>query len=216
MNQSSIPESAQVGVHERLEPVVRRHLGSLWRQPFKAYSAPAFARLASQLRLDRPIILDSGCGTGWSSVRLALAYPHCEVIGIDQSAARLGRHPHLPPNAHLLRAELADFWRLARQAGWHLQRHYLLHPNPWPKPAQLKRRWHAHPVWPDLLGLGGMLELRSNFEIYAREFALALGLAGFDADVEVLSLAVEEALSPFERKYVQSGHRIFRVCASLG
>ncbi len=215
MNKSSVPVSSQVGIHPRLVETVQRHLGSTWQRPLRAYSPPAFARLAGRLRVDRRIILDSGCGTGWSTARLAVAHPDCEIVGVDQSPARLRRHPPLPPNAHLARADLADFWRLARAAGWRLARHYLLHPNPWPKPGQLQRRWHAHPVWPDLLALGGELELRSNFEIYAREFALALQLAGFSADVELLSLNAEDAASLFERKYIASGHRIFRVRACL-
>ncbi|MGY6553961.1 MAG: tRNA (guanine(46)-N(7))-methyltransferase TrmB [Wenzhouxiangella sp.] len=216
MSHSTLPVSSQLGIHPRLAEVVGTHLRVPWQQPFKAYSQPAFAELASRLRPHTPIILDAGCGTGGSTARLASAHPDCQVVGVDQSAVRLGRHPALPANAHLLRAELADFWRLARRAGWRLYRHYLLYPNPWPKPAQLKRRWHAHPVWPELLALGGDLELRSNFEIYAHEFAAALELAGFRAELEVLSLAADQALSPFERKYVQSGHRILVVRAGLG
>ncbi len=215
MGVSSIPVSSQDGVHPRLAEIVNRHLASTWRRPLRACSRPAFERLAAELRADRPLVLDSGCGTGWSTARLAVAHPDCEVVGVDRSLVRLRRHPALPPNAHLLRADLADFWRLARAAGWRVGHHYLLHPNPWPKPAQLQRRWHAHPVWPDLLALGGVLELRTNFEIYAAEFALALELAGFAADVELLSLPVHEAVSLFERKYVESGHDIFRVRARL-
>ena len=215
MSESSLPLSAQVGIHPRLVEVVQRHLSSAWRRPLRAYSAPAFDQLAARLKGDQPLILDAGCGTGWSTARLAAANPDCAVIGVDRSLVRLRRQPTLPPNAHLVRADLADFWRLAHAAGWRLARHYLLHPNPWPKAAQLKRRWHAHPVWPDLLALGGALELRTNFEIYASEFALALELAGFAAHVELLSLRAEDAASPFERKYLESGHAIFRVGASL-
>lgn len=215
MNASSIPVSSQSGVHPRLAEVVGRHLGTAWRRPFRAYSQPAFERAAAALQRGRPVILDSGCGTGWSTARLAAEAGHCDVLGIDRSAARLKRHPPLPANGHIIRADLADFWRLARQAGWRLQRHYLLYPNPWPKPDQLQRRWHAHPVWPYLLALGGELELRTNFEIYAEEFAIALQMAGFAAEAEVLSLTAERALSPFELKYIRSGHPLFRVRACL-
>ena len=215
MSESSLPLSSQDRVHPRLAEVVQRHLATTWRRPLRQFSEPAFEQVSEQLPAERPIILDAGCGTGWSTARLASTHPDCEVIGVDQSLDRLRRHPALPANAHLVRAELADFWRLARAAGWRLHRHYLLHPNPWPKAAQLKRRWHAHPVWPDLLALGGALELRTNFEIYAREFALALQLSGFTAQPELLSSSAENAASPFERKYLDSGHRIFRVSARL-
>ena len=135
-------------------------------------------------------MLDSGCGTGASTRALARAHPDCLVIGVDKSVARLGRtgasaFPHREGNAVWLRAELSSFWRLALQAGWALERHYLLYPNPWPKPGQLQRRWHGHPVFPELLRLGGRLELRCNWEIYALEFAAA---HRYKNDVELLGI----------------------------
>lgn len=38
------------------------------------------------------VILDSGCGTGKSSIILGEMYPDCVVIGVDQSLARLSRN----------------------------------------------------------------------------------------------------------------------------
>lgn len=38
------------------------------------------------------VILDSGCGTGKSSIRLGEMYPNCVVIGVDQSLARLSKN----------------------------------------------------------------------------------------------------------------------------
>jgi tRNA (guanine-N7-)-methyltransferase len=215
MAASRVPETAQTDPHPRLKEVVCRHLDSPWRRPLHRYSEAAFDRAVQALRPGRPIVLDAGCGNACSTARLATCFPDCEVIGVDRSAVRLGRIPPLPPNAQAVRAELADFWRLARSAGWRLQHHYLLYPNPWPKAGQLKRRWHAHPVWPDLLALGGRLELRTNFALYAKEFALALEYAGFSADLQVLSLTLEQALSPFEVKYLRSGHELFRVRVRL-
>ena len=133
---------------------------------------------------------------------------------IDKSAVRLARAPKLPENARIVRAELSDFWRLAHAAAWRVRHHYLLYPNPWPKPAHLQRRWHGHPVFPQLLALGGRLELRSNFGLYVEEFSRALKLAGV-VDVKVVSFPVEHAISPFERKYARSGHELFQLTAQL-
>ncbi len=86
------------------------------------------------------VILDSGCGTGKSSIRLGEMYPNCVVIGVDQSLARLSKNKsykqsddseesvsekqtiaHIDDqqnnsnnqndNVLLLRAELSDFWK---------------------------------------------------------------------------------------------------------
>lgn len=214
MAHSRIPRTSQTGAHPRLDEVVLRHLDHAWASPIHDYSRRAFARVAERVDPDRPLVLDSGCGTGASTAALARIHPACQVVGVDRSAARLEKAPDLPPDAHLVRAELADFWRLAADAGWTLTHHYLLYPNPWPKPAHLKRRWHGHPAFPALLRLGGRLVLRSNFELYVAEFARALALAGV-VDVEVVSFRAEDPVSPFERKYAASGHRLFQLIAQL-
>jgi tRNA G46 methylase TrmB len=161
------------------------------------------------------LIFDSGCGTGQSTRLIATHHPESLVIGIDKSAARLnkafhGSLPHREGNIIWVRAELAGFWRLAVRAGWRLQAHYLLYPNPWPKPGQLQRRWHAHPVFPDLLKLGGTLELRTNWKIYAEEFALAIESAS-GCTPAIRSVAENEITTAFEGKYRATGHALFSV-----
>jgi tRNA (guanine-N7-)-methyltransferase len=211
--------SAQKTVHPRLETVVDVHLAEPSRDPVHPPTVEAFEALGALGVTGREkLVLDSGCGTGDSTRQLAGMLPDCLVIGVDKSLARLSRtgarsYPHREGNALWLRAELASFWRLARADGWRLHRHYLLYPNPWPKPGQLRRRWHAHPVFPDLLGLGGRLEMRCNWDIYALEFALA---AGRVLGREVCPGSVEESglVSPFERKYRASGHPLYSVVVS--
>lgn len=218
---SRIPMSSQGGPHPALAEKLDRHLSCPWQAPVAAHNRAAFER-AEQWRRnagpERALILDSGCGTALSSVQLAEANPGALVIGLDQSRARLTRAENrfrLPANLLLLRAECADFWRLARARGWSLERHYLLYPNPWPKPAHLGRRWHGHPVFPELLALGGELEVRSNWLIYLEEMALALARAG-------RRLSGPETFTPhgpetdFERKYHHSGHPLYRLRCDPG
>lgn len=212
--------STQSGVNPRLEAVIASHLANEWQQPLHPPSVRAFDEVTKLLG-GRParLVLDSGCGTGESTGLLAQALPDCTVIGIDKSAARLSRNgagvaPQLEGNRVLVRAELETFWRLAVRAGWHLHRHYLFYPNPWPKPGQLQRRWHAHPVFPELLKLGGRLEMRSNWEIYALEFAAAVNqVLGVQISPELVSAAT--AVTPFERKYRDSGHTLYSVTVSF-
>jgi tRNA G46 methylase TrmB len=211
---SRLPHSSQDGIHESLARTVDRHLTHAWRQPIRAHSLQAFESICPRASTAPALILDAGCGTGWSTAKLAEAHPEALVLGIDRSEYRLAKAPPLPGNAVLLRAELSDVWRLARQAGWRLDAHYLLYPNPWPKARHLQRRWHGHAVFPDLLALGGRLELRSNFRLYVEEFLAALRLAGVGGG-EVVSFRPESPISPFEAKYAASGHELFRLTVHL-
>lgn len=218
---SETVRSNQMAMHPALEKTVRRHQQRAWQAPLADHDRAAFAEARAWRQAhgaDRALILDSGCGTGRSSVRLALRHPQALVIGLDQSEHRLARGARrfapLPPNLLLLRTDCAGFWRLAEQAGWRPLAHYLLYPNPWPKSAHLKRRWHGHPVFPHLLTLGGTLVVRSNWELYLREMAEALSLAGRDATVASL-IQVEEPLTDFEDKYHHSGHPLWELVAPL-
>jgi tRNA G46 methylase TrmB len=213
--------SPQQGPHGRLEETVRRHMRSPWRRPVAAHTREAFAALDERLDRSRPLVLDTGCGTGASSRILARRHPGAQVVGIDKSADRLARAPageEAGASAPwLVRADLQDFWRLALAADWRPAHQYLLYPNPWPKPSGFGRRWHGHPVLPVILALGGRIELRSNWALYVREFALALEIWGIDSRIDVLERIPDEGpLTPFERKYLTSGQRCWRLLAESG
>jgi tRNA G46 methylase TrmB len=211
--------SSQQDVHPRLAAVLDAHLSHAWQAPLHAPSVAAFEALTAEVGDEkRHLVLDSGCGTGESTRLIARTWPDCLVIGVDKSQVRLARSganrfPHREENAVWVRAELSTFWRLALAAGWRPQCHYLLYPNPWPKPTQLRRRWHAHPVFPQLLALGGTLEMRSNWEVYALEFAAAANRV-LGTETSPLLLGETDITSPFERKYRASGHPLYSVSVS--
>jgi tRNA (guanine-N7-)-methyltransferase len=212
--------SGQDAPHRDLDRLLHRHLAHPYRRPVLDYNRAAFAAaLAWRAAWDpaAPLILDAGCGVGWSTVALARAHPDRFVIGVDQSADRIGRgRPEdLPENAVLVRADLVDFWRLLAADGVRLERHYVLYPNPWPKIGHLARRWHGHAVFPVWRELGGLVECRSNWRIYIVEMARALTLlTGRPVNPE--AFAPDEPLTPFERKYLASGHALWRCRADLG
>ena len=216
---SRVPTSAQTGVHEHLAVLLERHRRAPFRKPYADYNRAAFeASLDRRERLApyAPLILDACCGVGESSIALARAFPDHYVIGIDQSEVRLNRFDAaiLPPNLDLVRADLVDYWRLMRDAGVRLHRHYLLYPNPWPKIGHLARRWHGHPVFPAMLELGGILECRSNWRIYVEEFCQAVNaLVQRRARCELYDPV--SPLTPFERKYRESGHVLYRTLVDL-
>ena len=213
-------DSAQSGPHEKLTALVLRHRDAPFRKPIAASSQAAFDDVMAQWDGRAPVLLDAGCGVGWSTLKLARLYPDHFVLGVDQSEDRLsrGKPEAVPLNAFFARADLVDFWRLLLQAGIHLDRHYLLYPNPWPKIGHLSRRWHGSPVFPSMIELGGRLECRSNWGIYVEELALAIGLlrgkVPLSERLDVIA-DVGDALTPFERKYRDSGQGLYRLVADL-
>lgn len=229
MHANSSPiSSRQSGIHQQLAAIVAKHAASAFQKPITAYNRQAFETSIAAWRAATagdthplPLILDTGCGVGLSTMHLAVQFPDHFVIGIDQSAHRLERntfwHGPAPLNFTLVRADLVDYWRLLLAAGIRPARQYLLYPNPWPKPAHLGRRWHGHAVFPTMVALGGTLECRSNWRIYVEEFAAALQqLAPATTENSVVSqYCTNTPITPFERKYLASGHALWRCQAQL-
>jgi tRNA (guanine-N7-)-methyltransferase len=212
--------SAQTAVHNHLSTLIARHAAAEFRKPIAAYNRDAFTLAMAAWRQvgDVPLILDAGCGVGLSTLHLATQFPDHFVIGVDQSAHRLARnvawHAPLPTNFIRIRADLVDFWRLMHAAGVRPKRHYILYPNPWPKIGHLARRWHGHAVFPTIIALGGALECRSNWQIYAEEFSAAVSLLS-DRDIVCERYTTTSPMTPFEQKYLASGHTLWRCKTAL-
>jgi tRNA G46 methylase TrmB len=201
--------SNQSHLHPRLSAVLRRHLATNFRKPAAAHSRAAFGRLMAQLNTaQRPLVLDSFCGTGHSTATLAQRHPDHLVVGIDKSSERLGKHPATrADNYLLLQADCADIWQLLLQEGLTVDYHYLLYPNPWPKAGHLQRRIHGHASFPWLLQLGGNIELRSNWQVYVEEFGCCAHLAGYRGRIARVPAGPD--LTLFEQKYRHSGHDLW-------
>ena len=211
--------SNQPGLHEKLDEIVQKHLAAEFKKPIAAHTQQAFDEVNEKVKaFAGPLILDSCCGVGESTANLAKLHPDALVIGIDKSSHRLDKHDVEYKQTEagqyiLVQADLNDFWRLAFEAGWQPTYHYLLYPNPWPKAKHIGRRWHGAPVFPFIVKLGGILEVRSNWDIYVKEFARALELAGQPAVVEAYES--DSAITPFERKYWASGQSSTRLKIAL-
>jgi tRNA G46 methylase TrmB len=211
--------SNQPGLHEKLDEIVQKHLAAEFKKPIAAHTQQAFDEVNEKVKaFTGPLILDSCCGVGESTANLAKLHPDALVIGIDKSSHRLDKHDVEYKQTEagqyiLVQADLNDFWRLAFEAGWQPTHHYLLYPNPWPKAKHIGRRWHGASVFPFIVKLGGILEVRSNWDIYVKEFARALELAGQPAVVEAYES--DSAITPFERKYWASGQSSTRLKIAL-
>lgn len=208
----------QDGPHERVAEYALKHSNTVWQSPISKHSQIAFEQCLLKIEeMQLPLMLDSGCGVGESTQRLALKHPDHLVIGVDKSEIRLSKLKALPANALLIRADLYDFWRLCLQKGLKFTQHTVLYPNPWPKSEHLKRRFHGHPLFAELLKLSPNLELRSNWKIYLDEFAIACKALGHNECTvqEFKPVHSDDCFTPFERKYFLSGHSLWKFTLNL-
>lgn len=221
MVNSSPVASNQQGINDDLLRVVSKHLDTDFLKPVAEHTASAFAKINERVRdFGGPVIIDSGCGTGESSYRLASKYPTHLIVGVDKSATRLAKSATTNAvNVELVRADLVDIWRLMKGHKWPIDKHYVLYPNPWPKKQHLKRRWHGHPVFLSMLQLCEKLELRTNWELYALEFVAAvkhlIGQGVFAGEVSYATFEAIEPISHFEKKYARSAHPLYRVAVEV-
>ena len=234
--------SNQEDVYKNLEAVVRKYAATTFLRPVADHTREAFEQSCDfvrgfygEHRDCAELVLDSGCGTGESTLHLVRKFPEVPVIGIDKSAVRLSKAGNgrqlevsagsceVPANAFWVRAELLDFWRLALEkvnAGeWNILHHALYYPNPWPKESEATRRFHLHPIFPTLMRLSPVTELRTNWEIYAREFKEAARIAGdclsLNLDVDCAAFTPENPETAFERKYQAAGQQLWRTLVKV-
>lgn len=209
--------SNQDSVHEDLEDVVRKHLESEYKKPIRDFSKVAFESLLPKLESASSIILDSCCGVGESTIRIAKENPESLVVGIDKSEERLSKFTthykdklKASDNAVTSRVDLFDFWKLFHQSGFIAHTHYLLYPNPWPKKQHLMRRVHGHPLFYLLPKISKRFILRTNWKIYADECLEAFKILGQPMG-EVTIYEPNPPITPFERKYRESNQEIFQL-----
>ena len=228
--------SNQESLYKNLEATVKKYASTEYLRPVAEHTQIAFREAAEFVKSfykvdgDVPegkrlsVILDSGCGLGESTFRLAFRFPGFPVIGIDKSVARLEKGRRMcciPENVLLVRAELVDFWRLTlefvKTSRWVIPYHALYYPNPWPKQSEATRRFHLHPVFPALIALSQETELRTNWEIYAREFKRAAEIVWSESgcegenEAEISTFVPDECVSAFERKYHLDAQTLWKV-----
>lgn len=215
-SRSPVIVSSQTEPHKNLPVLVAKYQKTEMQDSIPKHAYDAF-EIANKFVGSHPVVLDSGCGVGESSYRLAKQFPEMKVLAIDKSSVRLQRSHNFgecPDNLLIIQEDCIHLWRLMNTAKWNISRHYLFYPNPWPKPGHLQRRWHGHPIFPVLTALGGILTMRTNWHIYAQEFVLALELIT-KRNFEIETLVLENAFTPFERKYINSQHSLYQVQADL-
>ena len=219
----AIPERAvdEAAVQQLVERHVAQHATYLVKRPIAKHTEAAFQTAAEFARSRAtPLIIDAGCGTGRSTLKLAARYPDRTVIGVDRSEARLSKSNDAPANALLLRAELGDFWRLLNDANdLRVEETYLLYPNPYPKTKMLKQRFQGHASLPSLLNVcGRRLTIRASWRTYLDEFRVACRRAGeLGIRPDLVSKGpyelsdLHDPLTLFERKYANAGVPVYEL-----
>jgi tRNA (guanine-N7-)-methyltransferase len=213
--------TSQVGVHKDLSLIVKKHAEHTYQRPIANWAKRLFTATNQQAQ-GQKIILDSGCGTGMSSLNLAKQYPHHLIIGIDRSFNRLNKASpdnnmtdelfpgFIANNVLLIRANLIDIWPMIKEAGWNIEKHYLLYPNPYPKAKHVKRRFHGHPIFPILISLSDTIEVRSNWRTYLDEFLIA-ARQHLPCKGCVEACLGAEPLTLFEKKYWQTQTNTYKL-----
>jgi tRNA G46 methylase TrmB len=164
-----------------------------------------------------PLILDTGCGVGLSTLHLAAQYPDHFVIGIDQSADRLARNTHWdgpePANLCFVRADLVDYWRWHTKPGCVRRGTTCSTPIPGPRSATCPGAGKAIRCFPHR-GAGRPARVPQQLAHLCRRVHIALNqlTAGVSTP---RPQQPDQPITPFERKYLASGHALWRVVADL-
>lgn len=223
----------QLGVHEDLSSIVNKYRQSEFKKPIAEHTKQTFQLVIDWLgNWQGDVIIDACCGVGESSIVLAQQNPNAKVIGIDKSVARLDKHAYYKrkkdyestdiraerdvdksaDNVKVFQADLNDFWRLiadySATAEWTISKQCVFYPNPYPKKAQVQKRWHASPAFIALLKCSMNIEVRSNWLTYLEEFQQALSIHGVKSSIQEVSGV---PITPFERKYTESGQQCWQL-----
>ncbi|MFT7258486.1 MAG: tRNA (guanine-N7-)-methyltransferase [Glaciecola sp.] len=211
----------QQGTHEDLADIVNKYRHCEFKKPIAQHTKQTFDSVIEWLgSWQGDVIIDACCGVGESSIVLAQQHPNTKIIGIDKSSVRLDKHSHykrqkdgdISNNVRVFQADLNDFWRLIadhlKTAKWTVSKQCLFYPNPYPKKAQVRKRWHASPAFIALLGCSTNIEVRSNWLTYLNEFQQALAIHGVKSQINQVSSV---PITPFERKYTESGQSCWRL-----
>jgi len=216
----------QDGIHPDLEEIVLKQCQNPWQGPLHQATKSAFQTILPHLKeYQNNWVLDSGCGVGDSTQRLAVEYPNSLILGVDRSEVRLNKadiKQKFNGRVHYLRAELGDFWRLLVQNQIHPIAHYILYPNPYPKKHHIRKRFHGSSSIRELIQLSPKLELRSNWKLYLKEFQFAFKVALNETaknkttivkltQSKKLILDNNEPWTAFEKKFFHSQQELWKL-----
>lgn len=163
----------------------------------------------------RPLHLEIGCGVGLHAIKHLLRDRDCHLIALDRSAKRLKKLQRRIEN-HKLQNRVSIVCHTAQSYVPHLpedslSKVFFLYPNPeWKAP---NRRWFRSSFFSCLLEkltLGGIIQLRTNCDWYAREVEILAQNQWSLALVKREDLHISHLnnfMSHFEKKYLLRGEK---------
>ncbi|MDX1872224.1 tRNA (guanosine(46)-N7)-methyltransferase TrmB [Mycolicibacterium sp. 120266] len=200
----------------------------LWEQRWPELGAEARDAAGRPLTRDiaqwfgrtAPVVLEIGCGTGISTLAMAIEEPHLDVVAVEVYRRGL---------AQLLgaidRNDLTNI-RLIRGDGVDVLEHIfgtasltgvrIFFPDPWPKARHHKRRLlqpETVALIADRLAPGGVLHAATDHAEYAEQIA-EVGDAeprlrrAHDADLAALPISVQRPETKYEGKGLRAGRDI--------
>lgn len=214
--------SNQLTTHKNLTPTVKKHINCAYKKPTALHNEKEFKKILSNIANSK-FIIDTGCGTGLSTEYLAELNPKYHILGLDKSTNRLSKASSSSKNLSFHRIDLIDFFLLADKNNLKSEITYFLYPNPWPKSEHLKRRWHAHPIFPKILNCSKQIVLRTDWKIYLDEFKDALKIHEYELQKsEQLSLnqsdlnngSLDQGISRFEQKFIKQKRNLYELIAN--
>jgi len=202
----------QPGINPRIGQIIERNLRAKSQYLISSNVLEICQKIKLEQKEGTPkIILDSGCGTGDSTLNISEIYNDYLVIGVDKSPKRLNQalKKTRPANVRFFRANLVEFWYGLISTDVTIEANFIFYPNPWPKEKHLKKRWHCHPIMVLLPELSNYIELRTNWYIYADEFRTCLTKIT-NSPIKLERIYPTKPISGFEKKYLESKHELFR------
>jgi tRNA (guanine-N7-)-methyltransferase len=166
-----------------------------------------------------PRVLEIGFGNGETLAAMALAQPELDFLGIEVHRPGVGRLLRRAAELHLTNLKLLcqDAVPVLEQhlAAASLARVQIFFPDPWPKPRHHKRRL-IQPAFvallTDRLQPGGLLQLATDWEEYARQMLAVLTTAPALVNTVADGFAPrpdDRPLTRFEWRGQQQGHQVY-------
>lgn len=198
---------------EKLSIIISKQRNGIYLRPNNALYKDLCSEINS-LTKDKDFIWDWGCGKGMSTELLAKYHPQKLVIGVDQSLHRLETNKifssskiiNQQDNIVLVRADIVDIifhWHGKKASAQHW-----LHPNPWQKTKNSRKRWPLHPIFPKAINMAENSIMRTNWLSYAQQWRLACSQS---ANNPIITIYNGNAMSAFEKKYIKTGTKVYQV-----